>query len=94
MFLDYRLELIIHSVLLGVLIWFFGGTTVDSLEAVIGGYCAIYSIAVIAYAHFTSKGDPECNFIQSTYLFAVAGEMCAAALGGCFVAAVLESILN
>jgi hypothetical protein len=92
MFLDYRLELIIHSVLLGVLMWFVGFS--KNGEEAIGGYCAINYIAVIVYTHVKYKGDPEYNFIQSTYFFAVAGEMCAAVVGGLFVAAVLESILN
>ena len=91
MFIDYRLELIIHSLLLGVLIWFAGSSL---WEDVIVGYCGLISIAGMAYAHFKYKGDPEYNFITSTYFFAVAGVFVAVPIGGLFVACALEGILN
>lgn len=92
MFIDIRLEMIIHSVLLGVLMWFVGFS--ENGEESIGVYCAVNYIAMVVYTHFKYKGDPEYQEIQAIHHFTLTAEMVTCIIGGLFVAGALEGIFN
>jgi len=91
MFIYPPIETIIHSVILGVLMWFFG---FPDGESVASGYFIGHFIVAMVYTRVKYKDDPEYKFIQSTHFFLYIAEACAYAIGGLFVAAALEGILN